>query len=242
MTTLLGTTADGRTLTYDASLYEFFLDGEQASFADAQMLDARGFLRWRADVLRDWFVHIDSTALASCNARARALAAARGADRALGAGRTRAALPARQDEGRADSGYAEPASAEALASEPVRAEVASSEPTAEERRENEPVVAASETREPVVIRLKSAFSQSFKSKGGKLAKDKSFELSSCIDAPVFFSKMSGTPYVIVSEEGEVDVFWGLESGLHVIQAQAVPKETYENVSVIETIAIEVRVK
>ena len=97
MTTLLGTTADGRTLTYDASLYEFFLDGEQASFADAQMLDARGFLRWRADVLRDWFVHIDSTALASCNARARALAAARGADRALGAGRTRAALPARQD-------------------------------------------------------------------------------------------------------------------------------------------------
>lgn len=74
--TSLGTTADGRVFTYDASLYEFYLDGGSAAFADVQMLDSRNWIRWRAPELRDWFVHIDAAALYSCNRRARAQRAA----------------------------------------------------------------------------------------------------------------------------------------------------------------------
>ena len=72
MSTLLGTTTDGRELTYDASLYEFSLAGELASFDDVRMLDARNWVRWRADVLRDWFVRIVPADLEACNRRARA--------------------------------------------------------------------------------------------------------------------------------------------------------------------------
>lgn len=263
LTTLLGTTTDGRTLTYDASLYEFYLDDEQASFGDVQMLDARNWLRWRADVLRDWFVHIDSAALVACNARARSLAASRALG---GAGRPKAALPARKAEAQIVSGNAaqESAGSAAAAGEPAatgsgsartesadgeRAQIESAAgdsarpvATANESARAEQASVEPEIREPVVVRLKSALSQSFKSKEGKLAKDKSFDLFSCIDAPVFFSKLSGTPYVIVSEDGRVEVFKGLESGSHVVQVQAVPQEAYDNVDVVETITIEVRVK
>ena len=239
LTTLLGTTTDGRTLTYDASLYEFYLDDEQASFGDVQMLDARNWLRWRADVLRDWFVHIDSAALVACNARARSLAASRALG---GAGQPRTALPARKGEAQVESIAGDSARTVAAACEPTCGEPAASRSAANEPTRVEQAASEPELREPVVVRLKSSLSQSFKSKEGRLAKDKSFDLLSCIDAPVTFSKLSGTPYVIVSDDGRVEVFKGLESGSHVVRAQAVPQEAFDNVDVVETITIEVRVK
>ncbi len=72
MSTHLGSTSDGRALAYDASLYEFWLDGERAAFADVQMLDTRNWIRWRAPALRDWFRHIIPADLDACNKRARA--------------------------------------------------------------------------------------------------------------------------------------------------------------------------
>ena len=81
MSTHLGSTSDGRALAYDASLYEFWLDGERAAFADVQMLDTRNWIRWRAPALRDWFRHIIPADLDACNKRARAAARA-----AVGAG------------------------------------------------------------------------------------------------------------------------------------------------------------
>ena len=73
MSTLLGTTSDGRTLTYDAALYEFSLDGELTSFADLRTFDDRNWIKWRASQLRDWFRQIVPEDLDACNRRARSM-------------------------------------------------------------------------------------------------------------------------------------------------------------------------
>lgn len=66
----LGMCADGRALTYDASLYEFSLAGKPAELEEVRALDARAQVRWRAIELRDWFTRINAADLAACHERA----------------------------------------------------------------------------------------------------------------------------------------------------------------------------
>lgn len=266
--TSLGTTVDGRAFTYDASRYEFYLDGEATAFADVKMLESRNWVRWRATALRDWFAHIDAAALDACNRRVRAARF----------GQVRGALPHH---------------ARAAASAAVGNKTAQQVDTLVYRSDNESVAsvdangivmvhgsgtasifahrerggskgaevklvgimvpnmqrdmptaasAAVSAVDAACLPLRSCVARSFKSKDGKLSKNKSFSLASSIDAPVLYKKTSGTSYVAVSEDGTVDVFKGLETGLHAIVVQATPVHQPSAMNVIETITVEINVK
>ena len=59
----LGICVDGRTLTYDARLYEFRLARELVSLQDLRALDAHAHIRWAALEQRDWFRRINASDL-----------------------------------------------------------------------------------------------------------------------------------------------------------------------------------
>lgn len=66
----LGTISDGRRLSYDATLYEFRIERELATYAELLALDRRGHVRWAAPEQRDWFRRLDPALLDRCNRRA----------------------------------------------------------------------------------------------------------------------------------------------------------------------------
>lgn len=82
----LGASADGRTLEYDADLYEFWLSNQPVSYDDVRALDARDWIRWCDPRLREWFVKIERDALAACHRRAVQAAGAAGVAGAVQAG------------------------------------------------------------------------------------------------------------------------------------------------------------
>ena len=67
---LLGTCRDGRSLAYDASLYEFTLAGKPATLSEVRALDAHALVSWRANELRDWLARIVPDDLEACRQRA----------------------------------------------------------------------------------------------------------------------------------------------------------------------------
>ena len=66
----LATCVDGRTLLYDATLYEFRLERDLVSYADVSALDKHAHLHWNAPEQRDWFRKINPADLDRCNRRA----------------------------------------------------------------------------------------------------------------------------------------------------------------------------
>lgn len=70
----LGSSVDGRALTYDVALYEFRLARELVSLEDVRELDAHAHIRWLALEQRDWFRRINPADFVRCNRTALARA------------------------------------------------------------------------------------------------------------------------------------------------------------------------
>ena len=189
----LGTSADGRALTYDAQRYEFQLGSQLASFDDVRALESRDWIRWRAPELRDWFTKIDREALASCNEAARSALRYRSSDPSVatvdGGGRVTVC-----GEGVAEIYAARGEDAEFASA--VRLVTVVSGASGGAR------AGALEVRE------------SFKGKGGKLPKPKSFDLPVLPSGALGYEKVSGSNALSVSKSGKVTVAKGTPRGLH----------------------------
>ena len=66
----LGTCKDGRILSYDASLYEFYLADKVATLDEVRALDRHAHIHWRANEMRDWLARINADDLVACHERA----------------------------------------------------------------------------------------------------------------------------------------------------------------------------
>ena len=348
MSTLLGTASDGRTLKYDAALYEFSLGGERATFDDVQMLDARNWVRWRAPELREWFQHINASDLAACNRQARALVAMPAAEtriranaataagaipvaagqasnhvrarataslgaQAVAPGRTgasrvsqkaaayayagewlayrssnervasvdaqgvvRIAGPGSTDlyicrenaagkgaevkiativvDGRSSapiaqaanqplksliqksvgqSGSAQTANAPKMPLRGQAASITAGQPGA-------PVPYANESH-ALAVTYTSSIAKSYKSKSGKLSKDKQIQLESHVGPQAVFTKVSGSPKVSVTEDGCVCIPKGTKSGLYEAEV-AVAAQSVQSGAMREIVTVQIEVR
>ena len=193
----LGTSADGRSLTYDHSRYEFRLAKQPVSFDDVRALESRDWIRWRAPELREWFVKIDRDAFIACN---------RAAHEQVAPARPQTSLIYR-------SSNPAVASVDAAGRVTVRgngtADIIAARPTDTEF--------VSAVRLVTVVSTASSaceVRESFKSKGGVLAKDKSFRLPVLPEGADGYEKVSGSDSITVSPSGKVTVGKGTRRGLH----------------------------
>ncbi|MBQ9003292.1 MAG: hypothetical protein IJ087_15695 [Eggerthellaceae bacterium] len=207
----MGTSADGRALTYDADRYEFKLGSQAASFDDVCALESRDWIRWRAPELREWFVKLDREAFIASNRAARSALRYRSSDPSVATvdagGRVvvrgegiAEILAARGD----DVGFVSA----------VRLVTIVSGPTSGARE----------------VRV------SFKAKGGKLPKAKSFKLPALPPAAVGYEKVNGSDMLSVSKSGKVTVEKGAPRGLYTAEAAVRGRGDFASV----VIAVEVR--
>ena len=185
----MGTSADGRALTYDADRYEFKLGAQRASFDDVCALESRDWIRWRAPELRDWFVKLDRDAFIASNRAAQSALRYRSSDLAVATVDANGRVVVR-GEGVAEIQAARGDDPEFKSA--VRLVTVVSGPTN----------VAREVRE------------SFKAKGGKLPKAKSFKLPLLPSGAAGYEKTSGSDALSVSKSGKVTVGKGTPRGLH----------------------------
>ena len=207
----LGTSADGRSLTYDADRYEFRLGDRIASFDDVRALESRDWIRWRAPELRDWFVKIDRDAFIECNRAARSALRYRSSDPSVatvdGSGRVVVHGDGVAEIFAARGDDAEFASAVRL----VTVVSGAGGGTCEVR-------------------------ESFKGKGGKLPKAKTFRLPTLPPGAVGYEKTGGSDALAVSKSGKVSVAKGTLRGLHTAEVAVRGRGDFSSVIV----AVEVR--
>ena len=185
----LGTSADGRSLTYDADRYEFHLGKQLASFDDVCALESRDWIRWRAPELRDWFVKLDRDAFIECNRTAQSALRYRSSDPSVATVDGNGRVTVRGD-----------GVAEIFAARGDDAQFASSV-----RLVTIVSGAGGGTRE---VR------ESFKGKGGKLSKAKMFRLPALPPGAVGYEKTNGSDVLSVSKSGKMTVAKGAPRGLH----------------------------
>lgn len=259
MPTSLGTTTDGRVLVYDADLYVFSLDGQEASFGDVRTLDARNWIRWRAPELCAWFRRIDPVALEACYRRARAVRThleyrstnpavaqvdAQGNVTVCGQGTTEiqarwvnAAGPGAEgrlvtihvdERALPDSGGEASYAGAALPGMVGEASHDDAPDPFGEREASTPSVCddglEQKAYRPASVPPMSHVMKSYRSKNGKLAKDKLLVLNARQSGRIVFRKVEGPAEVSVLPNGELIVRKGLKKGVHIVVVEVAAED------------------
>lgn len=232
---ILGTSADGRALTYEHSRYEFRLAKQVITFDDVCTLESRDWIRWRAPELREWFVKIDRDAMIACNkAAAEAALAAERARPKLRYRSTNPSVASVDEAGRVI--VRGPGETSIIAARAEDTNFVSAVRLVTIVYEGGP---AASTGAPAVGGV-CEVRESYKSKGGVLAKKKSFNLPQLPLGASGYQKIAGSECLSVSPAGQVTVAKGTPRGQHAAEVSVCGVDASS--AGVTTIIVQVEVK